>query len=115
MGRQREQARECQVTDGLNVVQVDVDRVAHAVGNVLQLAHILELRRGGHLGGTAVAAVAHGIFVVVIAAARERQALELVGGFCRRRLEGLEEVDQGACTRSAGSFAPGAHTPCCSS
>lgn len=86
------------MTYSLEVVQVDEDVAAHAVGDVLQDVHVLCLGGAGALRHVIVVVVVVG---VGIGTAVQGQALELLCGLGRRRLEVLEEVDKGSCGCSA--------------
>jgi hypothetical protein len=105
-------------TYSLHVVQVYDNPVTLAVGDLLQLVHVLDL--GLAVAGSCcirrrvVRVVDH--VVLFFGVAIEIQVAQLVGGFGRRGFEVLEEVDEGSYVLLAGTLCCDCvHKPSCSS
>lgn len=84
------------VTHRLDVVEVYLDLVAHAIGNLLKLVHVLQLGLVARLGcGAAILVVDH-VVVILGAIAVQVEALELVRCLGRGGLVVFEEINKGS-------------------
>jgi hypothetical protein len=81
----------------LDIVQIDLDLVSHAIRYVLQLVHVLQLRLVARLRsiGRGIVRVVHHV-VLLFAVAIEIQTFQLVRSFGGGGLVVLEEVDEGS-------------------
>lgn len=103
-------------THSLDIVEVYLDLVPHAICDFLQLDHVLQLGLGARVGGV-LFVIDHVILVVVVIAGKV-EPLELVCSFGRGGFVVFEKVNKGSCVLlSAGGMvlsARAVYKPSCS-